>query len=247
MGGINPRSKTANRGTLVGQPITNEAKPSKPKVGLDDDTATAMLLTDFEQAFILHNDYKDSERDLFKLALRILAFPGLIAGALLSAKLISSPANLSLVLEIPLIWIALIVAGVLNTLVVRAYVVTDRVQTEAKHQVNRLRTLYLHALADRFPPGWTPVWGSTNPYLETRLKFKAAATTPVVLGTLNALYVAYGTDQLLAHEAHLQWHLVVAIIIGIAYLGVQLEFTWTILRKRWPRPKNVDGVPLSDE
>jgi hypothetical protein len=128
-----------------------------PSTGrLDPSTAREMLKTDFEQAFIVHNNYKDSERDLFKLSLKILAFPGVIAGALLSAKLISSSANLSEVLQIPLIWFALMASGILDTIVVRAYVVTDRVQTEAKHQVNRLRTLYLHALADEFPPGWAP-------------------------------------------------------------------------------------------
>jgi hypothetical protein len=198
---------------------------------LDSNTAREMLKTDFEQAFIIHNDYKDSERDLFKLSLKILAFPGIIAGALLSAKLISSSANLSEVLRIPLIWLALMVSGILDTIVVRAYVVTDRVQTEAKHQVNRLRALYLHALADEFPPGWTPVWGSTNPYLETRVKFKAAAVTPIVLGALNALYLAVGADQLLARETHLSWHAAVSVPVGILYLLIQLEFTWQIFRK----------------
>lgn len=115
---------------------------------LDAETAREMLKTDFEQAFVIHNEYRASERDLFKLSLKILAFPGIIAGALLSAKLISSAENLSAVLEIPLIWLALMAAGLLNTIVVRSYIAADRVQTEAKHQVNRLRSLYLHALAD---------------------------------------------------------------------------------------------------
>lgn len=113
----------------------------KIQARLDRSTAREMLKTDFEQAFVVHNDYRASERDLFKLSLKILAFPGVIAGALLSAKLISSSGNLAVVLQIPFIWLALIIAGILNTIVVRSYVATDRVQTEAKHQVNRLRML----------------------------------------------------------------------------------------------------------
>lgn len=189
-----------------------------------------MLLIDFEQAFVVHNAYRDSERDLLRLSLRILAFPPVIAGALLSAKLISSPEQVSVVLRLPLIWLALVAAGVLNSVVVRAYVVNDRVQTEAKHQVNRLRSLYLTALADKFPPGWQPVWGSTNPYLETRVKFKAAASTPILLGTANTVYVGYGLDRLLAYEAHVFWHLAATIPTAVLYLFIQLELAWNIFR-----------------
>lgn len=202
---------------------------------LEADTARGMLKTDFEQAFIVHNNYKEAERDLFKLSLKILSTPAIIAGALLSAKLISSSADLSAVLQIPLIWLAMIASGVFDTIVVRAYVVNDLVQTEAKHQVNRLRALYLHALADELPRGWTPVWGSTNPYLETRVKFKAATFTPIVLGSINALYVAFGADQLLANEAHMPLHEVVSAPVGVLYLLVQLEITWQFFRENGRR------------
>ena len=196
-----------------------------------------MLITDFQQAFIAHNYYRDSQTDLFKLSLKILAFPGVVVGALLSAKLVSSPAHLAVVLQIPFIWLALIAAGVLNTIVVRSYVVADRVQTEAKHQVNRLRFLYLHALSDRFPSDWSPVWGSVNPYLETRLKFKAAASAPIVLGAINATYVGYGLDRLLADEAHLRLHNLTAIGVGLLHLAIQLEFTWQVLRRARPQQR----------
>lgn len=216
------------------QEILSPSNRTLDASGLDAATAREMLKTDFEQAFVIHNEYRDSERDLFKLSLKILAFPGIIAGALLSAKIISSPENLSEVLQIPLTWLALIAAGVLNTIIVRSYVVTDRVQTEAKHQVNQLRALYLHALADEFPLGWTPVWGSVNPYLDTRVKFKAATLTPVTLGALNALYLAYGVDQILAYEAHVPWHAFISIPVGVLHLLIQLEFTWQVIReKRW--------------
>jgi hypothetical protein len=216
---------------------SNGAETPKRPVGIDDETARTMLITDFEQTFVVHNEYRDSERDLFKLSLRILAFPGIVGAALLSAKLISSTANLSQVLQIPFIWLSLIAAGILDIIVVRAYVVTDRVQTEAKHQVNRLRSLYLHALADRFPDGWRPVWGSANPYLETRIKFKAAAFTPVVLGAINAVYISYGIDCLLANEAHFHLHYLASVMIGLLCLGMQLEFTWQMLRKMQDRRK----------
>ncbi|WFE43056.1 hypothetical protein [Verrucosispora sp. WMMD1129] len=83
--------------------------------GIDVETARKMLLIDFEQAFILHNDYKDAERDLYKLSLRILAFPVLVAGALVSAKLISSVGQVGTVLRLPIIYAAAVIAGVLNT------------------------------------------------------------------------------------------------------------------------------------
>lgn len=196
------------------------------------DTAREMLLVEFEQAFMVHNAYRESERDLFKLSLRILALPFILAGALLSAGLISAATQLSTILQLPIIWIALIAAGLINAIVVRSAVVNDRVQTEAKHQVNRLRGLYLHALASQFPTGWKPVWGSTNPYLDTRLKFKAAVFSPIVLGSINALYVAYGIDRLLFYQAHTAWHWAASVPAGVAYLAVQLEFTWTLLRGR---------------
>jgi hypothetical protein len=211
-------------------PVNGTGQP-EPPAGIDDETARTMLITDFQQAFIMHNYYRDSERDLLKLALKILAFPGVVVGALLSAKLFSSPADLSTVLQIPFIWLSLVAAGILNILVVRAYVVTDRVQTEAKHQVNRLRSLYLDALADRFPAGWSPVWGSVNPYLETRLKFKSSALTPVVLGVINAVYISYGLDRLLAYKIHFRLHDLAAVTIALLCLGIQLEFTWEALRQ----------------
>ncbi|GAB3811440.1 hypothetical protein [Micromonospora zhanjiangensis] len=203
----------------------------KTDAGIDVETARKMLLTDFEQAFVLHNDYKDAERDLYKLSLRILAFPVLVAGALVSAKLISSVGQVGTVLRLPIIYVAALVAGVLNTIVLRAYVVTDRVQTEAKHQVNRLRSLYLHALAAEFPEGWEPVWGSTNPYLESRRKLKAAALTSVVIGILNAAYVAVGVDRLIAYGAHVAWPLWLSVVTGALYFAIQMEVTWDFLRR----------------
>ncbi|GIJ07860.1 hypothetical protein ACFFMR_05585 [Micromonospora andamanensis] len=199
--------------------------------GIDVETARKMLLTDFEQAFILHNDYKDAERDLYKLSLRILAFPVLVAGALVSAKLISSVGQVGTVLRLPIIYAAAVVAGVLNTIVLRAYVVTDRVQTEAKHQVNRLRSLYLHALAAEFPEGWKPVWGSTNPYLESRRKLKAAALTSVVIGSLNAAYVAVGADRLITYGTDISWTPLLSAVLALIYFLLQMEFTWEVLRR----------------
>ncbi|PZG16111.1 hypothetical protein C1I95_18305 [Micromonospora craterilacus] len=205
--------------------------PQTRPEGIDVETAHKMLLTDFEQAFILHNDYKDAERDLYKLSLRILAFPVLVAGALVSAKLISSVGEVGTVLRLPIIYAAAVVAGVLNTIVLRAYVVTDRVQTEAKHQVNRLRSLYLHALAAEFPEGWKPVWGSTNPYLESRRKLKAAALTSVVIGSLNAGYVAVGADRLITYGTDIFWTPLLSAAIAVFYFLLQMEFTWEVLRK----------------
>ncbi|MFG3420583.1 hypothetical protein [Micromonospora sp. NPDC048063] len=199
--------------------------------GIDVETARKMLLIDFEQAFILHNDYKDAERDLYKLSLRILAFPVLVAGALVSAKLISSVGQVGTVLRLPIIYAAALVAGVLNTIVLRAYVVTDRVQTEAKHQVNRLRSLYLHALDTEFPKGWKPVWGSTNPYLESRRKLKAAALTSVVIGLLNAGYVAVGVDRLVTYGSDISWPVLLSVAIWLIYFLFQMEFTWDFLRR----------------
>ncbi|MCX5066423.1 hypothetical protein OOJ91_11100 [Micromonospora lupini] len=199
--------------------------------GIDVETARKMLLIDFEQAFVLHNDYKDAERDLYKLSLRILALPVLVAGALVSAKLISSVGQVGTVLQLPIIYAAALAAGVLNTVVLRAYVVTDRVQTEAKHQVNRLRSLYLHALASEFPEGWEPVWGSTNPYLESRRKLKAAALTSVVIGLLNAGYVAVGTDRLITYGTDIAWTPLLSAGTAVVYFVLQMEFTWDFLRR----------------
>ncbi|MGC5051549.1 hypothetical protein ACLQ2S_08875 [Micromonospora sp. DT48] len=204
--------------------------PTRPG-GIDVETARKMLLIDFEQAFILHNDYKDAERDLYKLSLRILAFPVLVAGALVSAKLISSVGQVGTVLRLPIIYAAVVIAGVLNTIVLRAYVVTDRVQTEAKHQVNRLRSLYLHALAAEFPEGWKPVWGSANPYLESRRKLKAAALTSVVIGSLNAAYVAVGTDRLIKYGTGISWTPLLSAAFALIYFLLQMEFTWEVLQK----------------
>jgi hypothetical protein len=190
-----------------------------------------MLLIDFEQAFVVHNIYRESERDLFKLSLRILALPPIMAGTLLSAGLVSSTTQLAVILQLPIIWLALIAAGLINSIAVRSSVTTDRVQTEAKHQVNRLRALYLHTLADQFPPGWQPVWGSTNAHLDTRLKFKAAVFSPLILGSMNAVYVAYGTDRLLAYQAGVSWHLALSVPMGLVYFFIQLETTWNIIRE----------------
>lgn len=115
-----------------------------------------MLRTDFKQAFVVHNAYRGTEHSLYQLSLRIIAFPLLIAGALLSAGLIRSTESMGRVVQSPVIGLALVAAALLNTVVVRAYVSSDRVQTEAKHQVNRLRSLYLAALTDRFPTDGSP-------------------------------------------------------------------------------------------
>ncbi|MCH6159955.1 hypothetical protein [Streptomyces marispadix] len=188
-------------------------------------------MVDFEQAFVLHNDYKTAERELYVLSLRILAFPIVIAGALLSAELISSTGNLGSALKLPVIWLALMASGLLNFVVVRAYVVTDRVQTESKHQVNRLRSLYLVSLAEHFPDGWEPVWGSTNAYLDTKIKLKAALLTPFILGTINALYVAVGLDSLLKYQVSISHHVAIAAFAGVVYLLLQLELTWNVIRR----------------
>lgn len=227
--GVTPlKTNTPSAPSNLGLPDTTHDSVRR----IDDETARQMLLIDFEQAFVIHNEYKDSERDLYKLSLKILAFPLVIIGAILSAGLISSVPEAIDVLKLPFIWFAFLAAGILNVIVVRAYVVTDRVQTEAKHQVNRLRTLYLHALQDRFPPGWEPVWGATNPYLDTRWKLRAAFLTPLVLGALNAIYVGCATDRLLVYQAGVAWHFGGAIGLAVCFYLLQLEVTWNILRSK---------------
>lgn len=191
-----------------------------------------MLKIDFEQAFVLHNDYKDSEKDLFKLSLKILAFPILIIGALASAGLMSSVDGLREILDWPPLWLSLVVAGVLNAIVVRAYVVTDRVQTEAKYQVNALRSLYLSAVRDDLPEGWQPVWGSTNPYLATKAKLKAATLTPLILGLANAAYVGYGLDRTLYALNMGATGRTLSIVASALFFVIQLEMTWNVIR-RW--------------
>lgn len=194
-----------------------------------------MLRTDFEQAFVVHNAYRGTEHSLYQLSLRIIAFPLLIAGALLSAGLIRSTESMSRVVQSPVIGLALVAAALLNTVVVRAYVSNDRVQTEAKHQVNRLRSLYLAALADRFPDGWKPVWGSTNPYLDTNVKFKAAALTPVLLGSINGLYVGYGMSSLIGTHMAVYGRLSLAAVVGTSFFVGQLEAVWQFARGRKER------------
>ncbi len=98
----------ARWGDLMTRSNAKAHPPPTRDQSIDQETATSMLLIDFEQAFVVHNAYRDSERDLLRLSLRILAFPPVIAGALLSAKLISSPEQVSVVLRLPLIWLALV-------------------------------------------------------------------------------------------------------------------------------------------
>lgn len=214
-----------------GHPPAGDDIRTRADAGIDRDVANLLLLTDFEQAFVVHNLYQESERELFKLSLRILAFPFLIAGALVSAGLVASTSDVGEVFELPFIWAALIVAALLNAIVVRSYVVTDRVQTEAKHQVNRLRGLYLDALRHDFPPGWEPVWGKVNAYLDTKVKLKAAVMTPLILGIINAAYFGYGIDRLVA-GAGFPLHLAVSLPLGCVALAVQMELTWEIARRR---------------
>jgi hypothetical protein len=153
-------------------------------------------------------------------------------------KSISSVGAVGSVLRLPIIYVAALVSGVLNTIVLRTYVVTDRVQTEAKHQVNRLRSLYLHALAFEFPEGWKPMWGSTNPYLESRRKLKAAVLTSVVIGALNAGYVAIGAGRLITYGSDISWALLLGVAMWVTYFLLQMEFTWDFLRKiQKARPK----------
>jgi hypothetical protein len=204
---------------------------SSPQI--DDETAYAMLRTDFEQAFVVHNAYRATEQALYQLSLRVIAFPLVIAGALLSAGLIRSTARMDQVVQNPVIALALVAAALLNTVVVRAYVSNDRVQTEAKHQVNRLRSLYLSALADQFPSGWKPVWGSTNPYLDTNVKFKAAALSPVLLGCVNGLYVGYGVSSLIGSHLEFAARIAVATVVGAVFFAGQLEAVWQFARTRW--------------
>ena len=191
-----------------------------------------MLCTDFEQAFVVHNAYRESERALFQLALRIFAFPLLIAGALLSAGLVRSSAQMNAVARLPVISLALIAAALLGAVVVRAYVSNDRVQTEAKHQVNRLRALYLAALEERFPPGWTPVWGARNPYLDTRVKFKAAVVTPLLLSAVGGLYLGYGVDSLADFQMRLAGHGALGAVAGLVFFAAQTEAAWKLARRR---------------
>lgn len=232
------RETPNSKGT--GMPIDPTAEPpslsgQSSEHQIDGPTAHAMLLIDFEQAFVIHNAYQDSERDLYKLSLRILAFPIVVAGALISAKLISSVSQLGLVGRIPVVWISAIIAGILNTIVLRAYIVTDKVQTEAKHQVNRLRSLYLSAIRPTLPTGWQPVWGATNPYLETRRKLKAANLTAYILGILNAGYVAAGADRLLLYSEHASYHFAISIPLFVVYLALEMELTWTWLQSKGKR------------
>ena len=205
---------------------------------IDEGTAFAMLQTDFEQAFAVHHAYRESERALYQLSLRIIAFPVVIAGALLSAGLVRSSAQMDAVIRLPVISLALIAAALLNTVVVRAYVSNDRVQTESKHQVNRLRSLYLTALADRFPPGWEPVWGSTNPYLDTKVKFKAAMVTPLLLGAVNGLYLGYGVDALTGFQLALAAHVALGAVVGLGFFALQLEAVWNLARRRIGRRRH---------
>lgn len=221
----NPRSARA-----IPRQQPSRHRPAAPQI--DDETAYAMLRTDFEQAFVVHNAYRSTEHSLYQLSLRIIAFPLLIIGALLSAGLIRSTERMGEIVQSPVIGLALITAAMLNTVVVRAHVSNDRVQTEAKHQVNRLRSLYLTALADRFPDGWKPVWGSTNPYLETNLKFKAAAFTSVLLGAINGLYVGYGTSALIGGHLLFAARLSLAAVVGTLYFVGQLEVVWQYGRGR---------------
>jgi undecaprenyl pyrophosphate phosphatase UppP len=205
--------------------------------GIDVSTAQSMLLIDFEQAFAVHNDYRSSERDLFKLSLKILSFPAVIGGVLLSAGLVSAVVDVDTVIQLPIIYVSLVISGVLNTIVLRALIVTDKVQTEAKHQVNRLRSLYLHALQPSLPPGWTPVWGSTNPYLETKKKAKAAVLNVFILATVNAGYVGFGVERALSQVVYAPWSITASVLFGCFYLLVQLEATWELIRRLGARQR----------
>lgn len=194
------------------------------------ETALEMLKVDFEQAFEIHNQYKDAERDLFKFSLKVLAFPLLVIAALISARIFSSYNATIDLLDWPPLWVVTLLAGCLNIIVVRSYVVTDKVQTESKYQVNALRSLYLTSLAETFPDGWSPVWGSTNPYLATKIKLKAASLTSTMLSLMNAAYIGYSVDRLFL-QPWSRVHVLVALAVGLAIFLLQMEFTWSLIRR----------------
>jgi hypothetical protein len=165
-----------------------------PPVEKDDrkkDIAIELLKIDYQKSFDVHEDYKKIQINLIQLSIKIISFPIIVMAALMSAKIISGQHMISDILEIEAIWYSCLVSGIINIITLRKFIVTDKVQTEAKHHINKIRGLYLDFLQDTLPDNWQPTWGKNNKYLNRRIKLKGAALTSIILGSINSLYISF--------------------------------------------------------
>jgi len=159
-----------------------------------------LLKIDFEKAYVVHQDYKDEQTKLLQFSVKLLAFPVVVVSALLTAKIVSDLTTISELFELEVVWISFIISGILNVPVARAHIMTDIVQTESKHQVNRIRGLYLHILKPVLPDNWEPFWGDFNDQLDAEFKAKSANISSIILTLANATYVGFGGFKIVSNS-----------------------------------------------
>jgi len=164
------------------------------------DLSVGLLKIDFEKAYVIHQDYKIEQTKLLQFSVKLLAFPLVVISALLAAKIVSNLTTISELFELEFVWISFIISGILNVPVTRALIMTDIVQTEAKHQVNRIRGLYLHILKSLLPEKWEPHWGDFNDQLDAGFKAKSANISSAILTFTNAAYIGFGSYKIISNS-----------------------------------------------
>lgn len=187
-----------------------------------------LLEIDFEQTFTVHEDYKRFQIDLLKLSLQVLSIPILVAAALISANIIAST-EIKSFLSIELIWYSMFISGMLNFIVVRMFITTDKVQTEAKHHINKLRGIYLYFLKDSLPTSWEPEWKNKNKGLDKKFKLKGANLLAITFSFIDSLYVA--SSIYLMHIFKEVVDIYISAAIGIAIWFLHQDFFVKIINR----------------
>lgn len=185
------------------------------------DASVELLKIDFEKAFEVHEDYKKYTIDYWNILTKTTAFPVIIASVFMTAKYFSASPKLVDILDLEIIWYALVISGILNFATLRAYILTDRVHIEAKHQVNCIRSIYLIALKDFLPNNWSPCWGSTNAYMKRKIKLRGSNITSLIFGAINSTYFVYGLYRIILNQNIIDH-------ISPVYIYVFIAISWVI-------------------
>ena len=195
-----------------------------------EDLASNLLRIDFEKSFVVHQDYKAEQTKLLKFSIKLLSFPMLVIASLVAAKFFNGPINLSGILEIEIIWYCLIISGCLNIIVLRSYIVTDMVQTEAKHQVNSIRNLYLTLLQSKLGSRWRPHWGEFNASIHSKFKIKSASLASVFLALINSIYISIGVYLILMNNFNAGLYKAVIFCSVLAICIYLIQQQWVITK-----------------